>query len=120
MTEASLKALIETTLSIPVFEGSDSIIYPAATLEVTDRPAVLIGDGHAKIREAEVTVNLWYEEKSARDVASALLLATLDTQDGISVPDCLNYYDTTAKKFRSVISFNFIPRQEEVNNVTAL
>lgn len=112
MTEASLKTLIETTLEIPVFEGSDSIIYPAATLEIIGHPATLAGDGKAKVREAEAVVNLWYTEKSARDTGCALLLAALDTQDGISVPECSTYYDTNAKKFRSVISFNYIPREE--------
>ena len=112
MIEASLKSLIESTLNIPVFGGAESIIYPSATLEITDHPATLIGDGSAKVREAAASINLWYKEKEPRDAASALLLATLDTQSGISVPDCLNYYDTTAKKFRSVISFNYIPREE--------
>ena len=112
MTEASLKTLIETTLEIPVFEGSDSITYPAATLEIIGHPATLVGDGKAKVREAEAVVNLWYVDKSARDTGTALFLATLDTQDGISVPECSTYYDTTAKKFRSVISFNYIPREE--------
>lgn len=107
-----MKALIETTLKIPVFDGAESIVYPSATLEITGHPATLAGDGMAKVREAEVTINLWYTDKSARDTGAALLLATLDTQSGISVPDCLNYYDTTAKKFRSVISFNYIPREE--------
>ena len=112
VTESSLKTLIEQTLKIPVFEGGESIVYPAATLEIGDHPATLIGDGKAKVREAEVTINLFYTDKSPRDTGAALLLATLDTQEGISVPDCFNYYDTAAKKFRSVISFNYIPREE--------
>jgi hypothetical protein len=110
MTKESLIDLIENTLEIPVFEGSQSIIYPAATLEIIGQPATLIGDGKAKIRESEVVINLWYTEQSDRDADQALLLAALDMQDGISVPECNPSYDTTAKKFRSVISFNFIPR----------
>lgn len=112
MTESSLKTLIESTLDIPVFDGAESIVFPSATLEITDHAATLIGDGSAKVREETAAINLWYTEKAPRDVASALLLATLDTQSGISVPECLTYYDTTAKKFRSVISFNYIPREE--------
>ena len=112
MTEASLKTLIETTLKIPVFDGEHSIIYPAATLEITGRPATLAGDGKATVRESEVYINLWYESKTDRDTDQALLLAALDMKNGISVPDCSQYYDTTAKKYRSVISFNFIPREE--------
>lgn len=112
MTETSLKALIETTLKIPVFEGKESIIYPGATLEFTGYPAALVGDGKAKVRETEVVINMFFTDKAARDTNEALLLSTLDTQDGISVPECDSYYDTTAKKFRSVIRFNFIPREE--------
>lgn len=112
MTEASLKTLIESTLNIPVFDGQESIVYPAATLEIVGHPAALAGDGKAKIRESEVIINLWYESKSDRDTDEALLLEALDAQDGISVPEVNSYYDTTAKKYRSVISFNFIPREE--------
>lgn len=110
MTKDSLIELIEDTLNIPVFEGSQSIIYPAATLEIIGHPATLIGDGKAVVRESEAFINLWFTEQSDRDADQALLLAALDTQDGISVPECNSSYDTTAKKFRSVISFNFIPR----------
>ena len=112
MTEASLKALIETTCKIPVFDGAKSIVYPAATLEIIGHTPALIGDGKAKVREAEAVINLWFEGKTDRDTNEALLLSALDTQDGISVPECSSYYDTTAKKFRSVITFNYIPREE--------
>ena len=112
MTEASLKTLIEDTLRIPVYEGSQSIIYPAATLEIIGNPAALVGDGKAKVRETEAVINLWFIEKGERDTSTALLLAALDLEDGISVPECSTDYDTTAKKFRAVISFNFIPREE--------
>ena len=112
MTEATLKTLIETTLEIPVFDGAESILYPSATLEIIGHPATLHGDGKAKVREAEVVINLWYTTKDAWDSGTALLLATLDCEDGISVPECSSYYDTTAKKFRSVITFNYIPREE--------
>lgn len=112
MTEASLTDLIETTLNIPVFPGSQSIIYPAATLEIIGHPATLMGDGRAKVRESEVVINLWFVDKYERDVNETLLVATLDTLDGISVPDVISSYDTTAKKYRSIISFNYIPREE--------
>ena len=112
MTEASLKTLIETTLSIPVFDGAKSIIYPAATLEIIGHPPALIGDGKAKVREDEAVINLWFEEKSTRDTNEALMLSALENESGLSVPDCSSYYDTTAKKFRSVITFNYIPREE--------
>ncbi len=107
-----MKTLIESTLEIPVFEGSDSIIYPAATLECTDHPAGLIGDGKAVIRETEAVINLWYETKAPRDSGYKLLIAAIEAAGGATVPDIFNSYDTTAKKYRSVISFNFITREE--------
>lgn len=110
MTEASLKTLIETTLKIPVYEGQSSIIYPAATLEIIGHPSALNGDGKSEVRETEAVINLWYTGKSARDTDTGLMLAALGTQNGISVPECYTEYDTTAKKYRSVIRFNFIPR----------
>lgn len=110
MTEASLKSLIEETCKIPVFEGAESITYPAATLEIIGYPAALVGDGKAKVRETAAVINLWFKDKSARDSNQALLLAALDSADGISVPECASEYDTTAKKFRSIINFSFIPR----------
>ena len=67
MTEAGLKTLIETALSIPVFEGKDSIVYPAATLEVLKINPALYGDGHSVARTAEAQINLWYQDKAARD-----------------------------------------------------
>ena len=112
MTEASLTTLIEDTLKIPVYLGSQSIIFPAATLEITGYPSVLSGDGKSVLREQEAVVNLWYVTKTDRNTAKTSLLAALDSQDGISVPECETYYDTTAKKFRAVISFNFIAREE--------
>lgn len=113
MTETSLKTFIETTLNIPVFDGADSIVYPSATFEINGHPALLVGEGKAVIRGAEATINIWCEEKAERDAKTTLLLDALDAGNSISsVPDCSTFYDTTAKKFRSVISFNFIPREE--------
>ena len=113
MTESSLEALIKSTCKIPVFRGAESIIYPAATLEITGYPVALAGDGKCKLRESEAVIDLWFENKSDRDTNEALLLAAIEAKDGTSIPDVASFYDTTAKKYRSVFSFNFIPRQEE-------
>lgn len=103
MTEADLKALIEDTLAIPVFEGKDSIIYPGATLEVTEISTGLFGDGKCVIREADAVINLWYKDKQPRDDAVQDLLIAMDSQPGITSPDVETYYDTTAKKYRAII-----------------
>ena len=103
MTEADMKKLIEDTLSIPVFEGKDTIIYPGATLEVLQLNPALFGDGKCVMREADAEINLWYTEKAARDDAVQDLLIAMDSQPGITSPDGETYYDINAKKYRAVI-----------------
>lgn len=103
MTEADLKQLIEETLNIPVFEGKDSIIYPAATLDITDLNPGMFGDGKCVLREASATINLWYVDKAPRDNAVQDLLIALDSQPGITSPDVETLYDTTAKKYRAIV-----------------
>ena len=108
MTEAGLKTLIETTLTIPVFQGQDSIIYPAATLEVTEIKPSLYGDGSSKSRACTAVINLWYTDKAARDTAVISLMAAMDGTSDIVSPDVETYYDITAKKFRAVLQTQFI------------
>lgn len=105
MTEEYIKSIIEETLSIPVFLGAESIIYPAATLEFTEISPALFGDGKSKSRTNDVYINIWFEEKDSRDSALAELMSALDQTDGITSPEIENYYDTTAKKFRGVFHF---------------
>ena len=116
MTEASLTSLIEDTLKIPVYLGSQSIILPAATLEITGYPSVLAGDGKSVLREEEAVINLWYVTKTERDEAQTSLLTALAGKNGLSIPECETYYDTTAKKFRAVISFNYIATIKSIND----
>lgn len=106
MTEAGLKTLIETTLAIPVFEGKDSIIYPGATLEVTNIDPSLFGDGLVKTRVCSAVINLWYIDKSARDSAVNSLMTAMDALN-IVAPMIDTYYDTTAKKYRAVFRTQF-------------
>lgn len=104
MTEAGLKGLIESTLAIPVFEGKDSIRYPAATLEVTKISPALFGDGRSIRREASAEINLWYTDKASRDAAVQAMITAMDAETDITSPEIETYYDTTAKKYRAVIS----------------
>ena len=104
MTEVGLKTLIETTLAIPVFEGKDSIRYPAATLEVLKISPALFGDGHSVRREASAEINLWYTDKASRDAAVEAMITAMDAENDITSPEIETYYDTTAKKYRAVIS----------------
>lgn len=108
MTEAGLKTLIETTLAIPVFEGKDSIRYPAATLEVTKISPALFGDGRTARREASAEINLWFTDKAGRDNAVQAMIFVMDAQTDITSPEIETYYDTTAKKYRAVINTLFL------------
>lgn len=110
MTETDIKGIIEETLNIPVFLGQESIIYPAATLEVQVITPALFGDGKAKRRTEDCFVNIWFEDKDARDTALAELISALDQTDGITSPNVESYYDTTAKKFRGVFHFQLLPQ----------
>ena len=112
MTEAGLRTLIETALSIPVFEGKESITYPSATLEVLKIDSVLFGDGHSVARTAEAQINLWYKDKEGRDAAVETLITTMDAQSDITSPDIETYYDTTAKKYRAVLATQYTYRIE--------
>ena len=110
MTEDNIKSIIEETLNIPVFLGQDSIIYPAATLEIQVITPALFGDGKSKRRIQDVYINIWYEEKDSRDTALTELMSALDQTDGITAPNVESYYDTTAKKFRGVFHFQLLPQ----------
>lgn len=112
MTEAGLKTLIETALSIPVFEGKDTIVYPSATLEVLKNTPGLYGDGHSVARISEVQINLWYEDKEGRDAAVETMITTMDAENDITSPEIETYYDTTAKKYRAVIATQYRYRIE--------
>lgn len=113
MTSDAIKSIIEGTLSIPVFLGAESIIYPAATLEIQLQNPALFGDGKSVRRAYDVFINLWYEDKDSRDSALAELISALDQTNGITSPDVESYYDTTAKKFRAVFHFTALPEYEE-------
>lgn len=113
MTKEDLKTLIENTLSIPVFDGEDTILYPGATLEVTDYTPGIIGDGKTKRRKATAYINLWYLSKTARDTAAFTLLGVLEQTSGMAAPDMDVYYDTSAKKHRAVFNFEIIYLESE-------
>ena len=87
MTEAALQSIVEDTLNIPVFLGQESIIYPAATLEIQIQNPALFGDGKSVRRAYDVFINLWYEDKESRDSALAELMSALDQINGITAPD---------------------------------
>ncbi len=108
MTEGMIKSLIEDTLTIPVFLGSETLKYPGATLEMQSISPVIFGDGKVKRRAYTVYINLWYTNKADRDTATASLTEALDGTDGVTAPEIETYYDTTAKKWRSVFEFNTI------------
>lgn len=105
MTQAGLKALLETTLNVPCFEAGDSAIYPCSTYEFIDDNATLHGDGEGKVREHNVQVDLWYTERTGRDTAYNLMLAAL-VSESTTTPDVLLTYDRTACVWRATFNFS--------------
>lgn len=107
MTEGDLKALIETTIGIPVFDAADSIIYPGATLEIYSEAPGLYGEGRGTSEVRQVQIDLWYTSKSARDTATGLLKAALSSVT-TTTAQVERRYDTTANKFRSTFHFEIV------------
>lgn len=108
MNHATLTALIETTLDIPVYSGKGAATFPSATIDAyRDTPAVF-GDGKSAARTITTQVDLYYESEGDRDAAAALLLNTLEQEPGVTSPDLELWYDTSAKKFRAEFDFDYV------------
>lgn len=106
--EDELKNLIETAINIPCYLEGDSITFPGATVAVSSDSPRLIGDGAAASIVHTAYINLWYVSRSDRDTATASLVEALQGYRNSTPPDIERYYDTTAKKHRAVINFEFI------------
>lgn len=107
MTESLVKSMIETACNIPVFEAADSIIFPGATVVITQYNPELFGDGKATARVNSATVDLWYTNKADRDAAVTAFVAALEQEALTTSPDIFTLYDTTAKKWRATLTFEF-------------
>lgn len=108
MTEGTLRTMIETACNIPVFTAADSIIFPGATVDVTEFSPELYGDGKATARVYSATVDFWFTDKDDRNTAVSAFVAALEQETHVTSPDIFMLYDTTARKWRATLNFDFI------------
>lgn len=97
--EDRIKQIIELTLNIPTFLDGDTILFPGATISLSQRPQIH-GDGKGLHYTSNIDINLYYIDRSARDEAVNLLLQAFDSIEGATSPSVEKYYDTTAKNTR--------------------
>ena len=106
-----LKELIEKTLVIPVFDESESIVYPSATIgDYLENPE-LFGDGNCVEESTSISIGLWYQDRTARDEAAKKLKKAL-VEAGYSAPTVHRYFDANSRTFRAVLDTEKILREE--------
>lgn len=106
-----LKELIEQTLDIPVFDESESIVYPSATIGDYLESPELFGDGRCVEESTSISVGLWYRDWAARDKAATTLKKALASA-GYSAPTVQKYFDTNARIFRATLDTEKILKEE--------
>ena len=106
-----LKKLIEEILEIPVFDESESIVYPSVTIgDYLESPA-LFGDGICSAETSSISIGLWYLKRTDRDIAVKKLKKVL-TDAGYTAPTVHRYFDTTARVFRATLDTEILIREE--------
>lgn len=113
--EDELKELIEKTLDIPCTLDTGAMVFPGATVEVYLRNPEAFGDGQPEEIVNYVTVNLYYPERALRDVATDKLVPAL-VSAGYIYPTDERYYDTEARKYRTVLSTSKIGGKQNGEN----
>lgn len=106
-----LRTLIEQALDIPVFDESESIVYPAATIGDYLESPELFGDGECVEESTSISIGLWYQDQAARDEAAKTLKKAL-VAAGYSAPTVHKYFDTQSRTFRAVLDTEKILEEE--------
>ena len=106
-----LKELIKETLKIPVYDESESITYPSATIgDYLDSPA-LFGDGKRTAETSSISINLWYPDQKLRNEAARELKNAL-VAAGYTEPMVQRYFDTSARVFRATLDTEKLIKEE--------
>ena len=100
-----MKATIEKTLNIPVYEPHDTISFPSATLDVFRVSADNFGDGSAVSEMENVQVDLWFKDSVLVRSAAFELRDALAAEFDITFPDINFTFDNTARCYRANITF---------------
>lgn len=106
-----LRTLIKEALIIPVFDESESIVYPSATIGDYLESPELFGDGECLEESTSLFISLWYQDQTARDEAAKTLKKAL-VAAGYSAPTVHKYFDTQSRTFRAVLNTEKIIEEE--------
>ena len=106
-----LETLIKNALNIPVFDESESIVYPAATIGDYLESPELFGDGKCEEESTSISIGLWYEDRAARDEAAKTLKKSL-VAAGYAAPTVHKYFDANSRKYRAVLDTEKIIEEE--------
>lgn len=109
--EDELKELIETILNIPCKLDSESIVYPAATINSFLDSPELFGDGKCTAEISSISIGLWYLDRMARNEAVKLLKPALEAA-GYTAPTVHKYFDTTARVHRATLTTEKLIKEE--------
>ena len=109
--DEELKKLIEDALDIPVYDESESITYPAATIGDYLESPELFGDGECVEESAGISIGLWYLGRAARNDAVKILKKEL-VAAGYSAPSVHKYFDSHSRTFRAVLDTEKIMKEE--------
>ena len=113
--EEELKELIERTLDIPCELETGAMVFPGATVEVYLRNPEAFGDGQPEEIVVYVTIDLYYPKRTERDAAADKLIPVLVT-NGYLYPTEERYYDTVARKYRTVLNTSKIGGKQNGKN----
>lgn len=113
--EEELKKLIEENLKIPCTMDSGAMLFPGATVEVYLRNPESFGDGKPEEIVGYVSINLYYSSRTERDAATDKLVPEL-VKAGYTYPTDERYYDTEARKWRSVLNCSKIGGKQDAKN----
>lgn len=106
-----LETLIKNALNIPVFDESESIVYPAATIGDYLESPELFGDGDCEEESTSISIGLWYQDRAARDEAAKTLKKSLVTA-GYAAPTVHKYFDANSRNYRAVLNTEKIIEEE--------
>ena len=109
--DEELKKLIEDALNIPVYDESESITYPAATIGDYLESPELFGDGECVAETSSISIGLWYENRTARNEAVKLLKPALAAA-GYTAPTVHKYFDTMARVHRATLTTEKLIKEE--------
>lgn len=103
-----IKALIESTLNIPVIDLSEPLLYPCATWYKSLEETELSGDGDETESSDTYEIDIWCEERDLSETYSKQLKKAIALFDYFTIPYVQISYDTNGKAWRANLNFKYI------------